>query len=120
MFKACKYCGRIHKAGEKCGKYKRIYPITTDRRLRQSYAWEKKSKEIKQSAQGLCEVCRAHGQYTYTGLEAHHIVKLKDNPDGLLDNYNLVCLCVEHHKQADAGQISTDYLRQLAKEREEQ
>ena len=63
-------------------------------------------------------MCRAQGRYTYTSLEVHHIAKLRDNPDGLLDDLNLICLCPEHHKQADAGRISKGYLKTLANNRE--
>lgn len=119
MYKACPHCGKIHKVGEKCPTFKRIYRPTKESKLRSTYAWAKKSREIRDKAQGLCEVCRDKGTYMYKGLEVHHIVKLRDDEDGLLDNYNLVCLCVEHHKQADEGKISKDYLRALARKREE-
>lgn len=74
---------------------------------------------MRDKANYLCEVCRDLGVYTYDGLEVHHIVKLRDNPDGLLDNYNLVCLCAMHHKQADSGGIKQEYLRKLARKRED-
>ncbi len=119
MYKACPYCGRIHRQGEKCSAFKRIYTGGNERKLRSTYAWTEKSKEIRENAQGLCEVCRDQGIYTYKGVQVHHIEKVKDNPSKLLDNYNLVCLCEEHHKQADDGKIDADYLRKLAKTREE-
>ena len=37
----------------------------------------------------------------------------------LLDNYNLICLCQEHHKQAEIGKIDRDYLYRLARQRED-
>lgn len=74
---------------------------------------------IREKANYLCEVCRDQGRLTYNDLEVHHIVKIKDDSNKLLDDYNLICLCVEHHKQADAGEIETDYLKRLAKDREE-
>ena len=67
----------------------------------------------------MCEVCRDKGAYTYTSLEVHHIYKVRENKDKLLDNYNLICLCVEHHKQAEKGKIDKEYLRKLARKREE-
>lgn len=67
----------------------------------------------------MCEVCRDQGVYTYDGLEVHHIRKLKDAPDLLLDDRNLICLCTYHHKEADAGRISVDYLTKLVNGREE-
>ena len=74
---------------------------------------------IREKANYLCEVCRDQGRLTYNDLEVHHIVKIKDDSNKLLDDYNLICLCVEHHKQADAGELDIDYLRRLAKDREE-
>lgn len=114
---SCSKCGKIHARGYKCTNglkvsYKKEYD-----KARSTYAWTTKAKQIKEDANGLCEVCKALGVYRYNGLEVHHIEKLKDNPEGLLDDHNLICLCVEHHKQADAGEISADYLRELAERR---
>lgn len=118
MFKACSRCGKIHDSRFKCNVGK-VYTGGDERKLRSSYAWTKKSKEIRESAQYLCEVCRDRGVYTYENLEVHHIDKVKDNKDRLLDDNNLIVLCVEHHKQADAGRLDKDYLRKLAEHRQE-
>ena len=118
MFRACGRCGKIHDTRFEC-KPKRIYVETEERKQRSSGAWRRKSEEIRERANHLCEVCRDRGAYTYRDLEVHHIVKLKDNSDGLLDNLNLICLCAPHHKEADAGKIDADYLRELARKREE-
>lgn len=115
----CSHCGRIHKAGEKCPAFTRIYRGGDERKLRSTYAWAKKSKEIREKANGLCEVCKDKGIYTYKGLEVHHITKLRDDNNKLLDNYNLICLCVDHHKMADNGELDANYLKKLAKMREE-
>lgn len=117
MYKSCSRCGKIHPVGVSCA-IKREYKGGIERELRRSWSWQKKSMEIRDKAQGLCEVCRDYGVYTYKGLEVHHIDKVKDNPDALLDDSNLVCLCVKHHKQADRGELSKDYLRRLATYRE--
>lgn len=114
--RACSKCGKIHARGYKCN-VGRVYGKTSENKLRSSYAWTKKAKQIKADAMGLCEVCRAQGIYNYDNLEVHHIIKIKDDPNGLLDDDNLICLCVEHHKQADDGQIDAEYLRELVKER---
>jgi len=66
----------------------------------------------------LCEICKDRGVYVYEGLEVHHIVKVKENGEGLLDDRNLLCLCVECHKKADRGEIDTEYQRELARKRE--
>ena len=88
--------------------------------MRSRFAWTKKSEEIREKAQYLCEVCRDKGKITYDQLEVHHIISIKENSSLLLDNYNLVCLCVEHHKQAENGEIDRDYLKKLAWDREEE
>lgn len=114
---SCSRCGKMHPRGKKCY-IGRNYKATDESKLRSSYVWTQKAKQIKEDAQGLCEVCRAEGCYTYKGLEVHHITKLKDNPDLLLDDDNLITLCVEHHKQADDGTLSADYLRELVRRRQ--
>lgn len=116
--KTCSKCGKIHPRGYKCDAIKRVYPKTDETKLRSTYAWTIKAKQIKNDAMGLCEVCKFQGKITYKGLEVHHITKLKDNPDGLLDDNNLICLCSEHHKQADNGEIDAEFLRALVKVRQ--
>lgn len=118
MFKACSRCGKIHDSRFKCNAGK-IFTGGEERKLRSSYDWTKKSKEIRESAQYLCEVCRDKGIYTYENLEVHHIDKIRENKDKFLDDNNLIVLCVEHHKQADAGKLSKEYLRKLAESRGE-
>lgn len=119
-FYSCKYCGRIHPVGYECPKKpKRKYNGGEERKLRSTYAWAQKSKEVREKAQGLCEVCRDKGIYTYKGLEVHHIDKVREDKGKLLDDSNLICLCTEHHKEAESGKLSKDYLRGLAKKRED-
>jgi hypothetical protein len=118
MYKACSKCGKIHPANYKCN-VGRTYTGGQERKLRKTYAWQMKSVQVRERAAHLCEVCRDNGRYTYNGLEVHHIIKLKDAPDRLLDDSNLICLCVEHHKQADAGMLSQDYLFHLVEVREQ-
>lgn len=114
--KSCSRCGKIHPRNYKC-KVGRLYEKTDERGLRSKYAWTLKARQIKEDANGLCEVCKAQGVYTYDDLEVHHIIKLRDDPGGLLEDDNLICLCVYHHKQADDGQLGVEYLRELVKER---
>lgn len=118
MKKACSKCGQIHDYNFKC-QSKRIYTGGDERKLRSTNKWTQKSLEIRERANWLCEVCREQGIYNHEALEVHHIEKLKDNTEGLLDNLNLVCLCEEHHTQADAGEITKEYLKDLARHREE-
>ena len=117
VFKACSRCGKIHDAGFHCIKGK-TYQSTKERELRSRYVWTKKSQEIREKANHLCEVCRDQNVYTYDNLEVHHIDKLRDREDLYLDDHNLICLCVEHHKQADDNELDKDYLFSLASARE--
>ena len=120
MFKVCHRCGKIHASNFVCeaGKQPRRYSGGTERVLRSSYKWTEKSKEIRERANYLCEVCRDEGVLTYDGLEVHHIIKVKDDEDLLLDNNNLICLCTAHHKQADNNELDRKYLQDLARQRE--
>lgn len=93
------------------------YKTTPERQMRATYEWAQKSKQIKEDSQFLCAVCRDQGEITYSNLEVHHINKLKDDPDGLLDDDNLICLCAYHHHLADRGKLTKSYLRRLAKQR---
>ena len=118
MYKSCSRCGKIHPQNFKCTQGK-VYDGGTERQARNTYAWELKSKEIRERANYLCEVCRDNNIYTYKNLEVHHITKIREDETLLLDNYNLICLCQQHHKEADRGNIDADYLRELARKREE-
>ena len=120
IFQVCSRCGKIHRKNWICnvGREPRRYNGGTERALRSSYNWTQKSKEIRERANYLCEVCRAEGVYTYDGLEVHHITKVKDDEDLLLDNNNLICLCTRHHHQADNNELDKEYLLNLARARE--
>ena len=117
-YKSCSRCGKVHIVGQECPKM-RTYTRTDDRRLRSKWKWTEKSKEIREKANHLCEVCRDKGVITYNDIEVHHITKIREDGGGLLDNYNLIVLCQEHHKQADKNEINRDYLIKLAKRRED-
>lgn len=123
MLKSCQYCGRIHDKKYDCGerparKYKN-YKRTEEEAGRYTNAWRKKSIEVKQLCHYLCEYCLRGGVIQYKGLEVHHIEPLRERPDLLLDDSNLVCLCRAHHEDAEAGRISREVLRDIAMERGE-
>ena len=119
MLKACSRCGKIHPYNYVCnvGKYRK-FADTTESKLRSKRAWQLKRDSIKERSFNLCAVCLAQGVYNYDDISIHHITKIKENPNGLLDDNNLVALCGYHHRQADNGEISADYLRQLARQRD--
>ena len=116
MLRSCSRCGRIHEVGAKCKTMRRA--DVNEVALRNKSIWHKKSNEIRDKSLNLCAICQDLGEITYKNLEVHHIIKLKDNPDGLLDDSNLIALCSYHHKLADKGEYDIDYLRDLAKKRD--
>ena len=94
-------------------------PQTKEQALRRRTSWTNKSKEIRERSKYLCAVCLDQGiARADDDTEVHHITKLRDDPSGLLDDDNLICLCTYHHKQADNGILSADYLRDLAQKRD--
>ncbi len=115
--KSCSRCGRIHARSEKCPVNYWGQKTDTDK-LRNRRRWKKKSRQIRDDSLNLCAICLDEGIYNYKNLEVHHIKKLRDNPEGLLEDDNLICLCREHHKKADAGEIKEGYLMELVKKRE--
>lgn len=106
----------MHAYDEPCPRKKPAYSYerTGADRLRFTARWKRKSLQVRSDAHWLCEVCRDQGKVTTDGLEVHHIEKLRDDPDGLIEDDNLVCLCRKHHKMADDGELTKVYLRGLA------
>lgn len=117
MLRACCRCGKVHEASYKC--LAQVLPRTKEQTLRNKHKWRVKSEEVRERSFHLCEVCIDRGDLSIKPVEVHHISKLRDEPGKLLDDSNLITLCVEHHKQADRGEIKADYLRELAKKRDE-
>ena len=118
MLKSCSKCGKIHNTNEKCNVvYKRKYKRTEADKLRNTTMWHKKSKEIREDSNYLCAVCKEMGIYNYNNIEVHHIIKLNQDINKLLENDNLITLCQAHHKSADKGEISIEYLQSLANKR---
>ena len=117
MWKACSRCGKIHDSNYQCY-VNRENKDLIERQFRRTYKWTQKSLEIREKANWLCEVCRDQDKITYENLEVHHIDKIKEASDKVLDDFNLICLCREHHYMADSGEIDKEYLRELAKRRE--
>ena len=115
---SCSRCGKIHARGYKCNIGRNWSEKTNADKLRNRRQWKKKAEQIKKEANYLCEVCYDQDIFTYDGLEVHHIRKLREYPDGLLEDDNLVCLCRYHHQKADNGEISVDYLKDLAERRQ--
>ena len=118
MLRSCTKCGRIHDINFKCNGGGRL-PQTAEQALRRRTSWTNKSLEIRERSKYLCAVCLDKGEARADDdTEVHHIRKLRDYPQGLLEDDNLVCLCTLHHKQADNGILSAEYLRELAQKRD--
>lgn len=120
MYKACSKCGKIHDYNHKCyvgSSYRK--KNTKANKFRQTVEWKDKSEEIRQDSNYLCSVCMNKGIYNYKQLEVHHIEPIEQNYGRRLDNYNLIALCNEHHREAEQGKIDKEYLFKLAKERED-
>lgn len=119
MYKTCSVCGKIHDINFQCHKKQVKQAERTEQRtLRSSRKWTDKSKDIRDRSHYLCAVCFDQGIINYQGTEVHHIIKVKESPDSLLDDSNLITLCKYHHKKADRGGIPKDYLFSLAKKRD--
>lgn len=78
------------------------------------YDWEKRSKEIKERDEGICQKCGNHnGNYEYypLSMEVHHIVAGKYLPkSGARVDLNLVTLCGTCHGNLEGTHVE----RQLA------
>lgn len=116
ILKCCARCGKLHPYNFHCliGQRKE----GKDRELRTKYIWTKKSLEIRERANYLCEVCRDNGIYSFENLHVHHIESIRDAPEKYLENQNLISLCVHCHLKADRGETDKKYLKLLAEKRE--
>lgn len=119
MLKSCPRCGRIHPYGQTCQKNRKLYTYeqTEEQKLRSSTAWKEKREQVKREAHYLCEWCYHQGRINAGFLEVHHIEKLREKPEKLCEDTNLVVLCRECHKLADAGLIAPKELKKTARER---
>ena len=119
MLRSCQWCGKVHDSRIDCGhRPKKIFQRSADEMGRYTSAWIRKSHDIKERSKWLCAICLDEGVLTYDGLETHHIIKIVDRPDLLLEDSNLICLCSRHHREADRGEIEPERLRRLAEMRD--
>lgn len=114
MLKSCSYCGKIHDRKYDCpSKPKRQKEVNDINKFRWSRKWRTKRNDIVDRDKYLCQVCKQEKRYVYDGLEVHHITSLEDDYEQRLDEENLITLCVIHHKAADRGEITREYLSKL-------
>lgn len=128
MLKSCQYCGRIHKASFDCGKKpKKVYKRITDEERTEANAvhhsrrWANKRNKIKERDNYRCQLCargiyKTLNQYAVDDVEVHHIVPINEDVGLAYDDYNLITLCIYHHKQAERGNVSRETLQEIAKE----
>lgn len=119
--KTCTYCHKIHDVKMKCTAKKGYYREKNSRyekdkdyiKFIKSKQWHEKSQEIKLLDCYCCLMCKSLGLNSPKYLEVHHIVKYRNDASLKLDNNNLITLCVNHHKQADANKIQARELYSL-------
>lgn len=118
MLVSCRYCGRIHERSFDCGKRPaRRGKRKEQEKIRQKARVKKKMEQVKKDAGYLCEYCLSQGRLTYTDLQTHHIIKLTQRPDLAVEDTNLVVLCHSCHEKAEKGEISPQFLSELAQKR---
>lgn len=116
MKRSCQYCGRIHDDGFVCSRRpKRKSAGQEQSRFRSASAWTEKSMEIRRRDLFLCRICLEKNLIQQEGLSVHHIVPLAENIALGFENDNLITLCETDHRLAEAGKISREHLRELAK-----
>lgn len=118
---SCRHCGGFHRIGEECNKQKerqanKEHRVTRQREIRNTNAWKKKSKAIKQRDNYLCQACLHNYEGTLIKhnakeIEVHHIVPLIEDDTLAFDSENLISLCIFHHKLADHEGIPRHTLR---------
>lgn len=116
---SCKYCGGIHNEGVECVlKPKRKFKQRYDEigRFRNSKAWRMKRDEIKERYLFMCVVCLQNKILNLKQIEVHHIEPLVEAFNRRLDDDNLIPLCATHHKAAEKGEITREYLFSLIKQ----
>jgi len=127
MLKACQYCGRIHAKGYDCGKKpkrNRQQAETEAALFRSSWQWTKKSLEIRERDNYLCQIC-LRGKYNaqrmlqWDDVSVHHIIPVAANKELSMENTNLITLCSYHHEMAEAGKIPISELCEIARQQEE-
>lgn len=112
MLRACPVCGRIHDASRKC-RAKRAPRLSAADRFRNTKEWQDARDEARERDMNMCVVCRSKGIVTVDDLSVHHIVPLEEDYELRAELENLATVCGEHHREAERGDISRDFLRDL-------
>ena len=124
MLVSCSYCGRINQKNIDCGKRPQRIRYNTDAaKFRNTTAWQKKSKEIRERDNFLCQCCirefpNTFRKFEYDNCSVHHNVPLAEDMSRGLDNANLITLCSAHHEMAENGEISREDIQRIIDEQE--
>lgn len=124
MKKSCAYCGRIHDSKYDCGrKPKRIRKRNEKDSFRSTALWQRKTEEIKERDEFLCQICirdlyKTINRLNGNRLSVHHAIPLQVDFDKRLDNDNLITLCDTHHEMAENGRIPYEVIKEIIDEQE--
>ena len=124
MLVSCSYCGRIHPKNYDCGKRPQRIRYNTDAvKFRNTTSWQKKSREIRERDNFLCQCCirempGTFRRYEYDNCSVHHNVPLSEDLSRGLDNANLITLCSVHHEMAERGEITRGAIQAIINEQE--
>lgn len=125
MKRSCSYCGGVHERSHVCSsKPKKRKAVTYIDKFRWTKAWQRKRQYIRERDNNLCQIClrlryNTTQQYTFDGIEVHHIEPVVSAWDRRLDDSNLITLCRDHHEQAEDGTIPQYELEAIAHENNE-
>lgn len=133
MLKSCAYCGRIHerkyvctqKASRDLERANRKRNYSDPDVLRNTNAWKKKSRHIRERDKYMCQACLNGIGYlpgkhriTIENLQVHHIIPLKEDRNEALNDDNLITLCEQCHELAERGKISREKLVNIVQKTE--
>lgn len=113
MKKACSYCGKIHDKSYICDKKPRY--VNKFEKFRSSGGWQRKREQVFTRDMYCCRICMQSffDRAPNFDIGVHHIIPLSEDFELRLDDNNLITLCQEHHKRAERGEYSREYLRSL-------
>lgn len=112
MLKSCSKCGRIHDMRHKCTASKRPRSSKADT-FRNTSEWQTARNIVRDLDLNMCVLCRSRGEVTTDLLGVHHIVPLEEDYSLRTDVDNLATLCTCCHEEAERGDVSRDFLREL-------
>ena len=92
-------------------KAKRSPRLSAADRFRSTKEWQDARDAARERDMNMCVVCRGEGSITVDDLSVHHIVPLEEELRAEIGN--LATVCGRHHREAERGDISRRFLRDL-------